>query len=179
MIAVSLLVLFLMMVGWIAALTTASKMYRAAEGWESPSTRRYSMGDFLALFVAVLPPLAILSMVWRLFELPRSGMLLFGGILVPVFAHAWWRSISLLSDLNIEDARRRFVYLAVVEPLLLVGTFFAAGEIIMAFVVFDSQNFPYVPWMVVTGGTGVVGALLHFTIRWIVAGAARQDNKER
>jgi len=88
---------------------------------------RFATSDFLALMVLLAVPLVFLSAArkWQDTDL----LLAFGSMLVAVFTYAWWRGVTMLSGLEILDSTRRFVFLALLLPVVLVGSTIAAPTV--------------------------------------------------
>ena len=110
-----------LLAAWVYVLVVMAKVQRLESPDNDTPEARLQIADLLALFVFVLPPLVLFSNLNQadeesLPELLAVGVVIFLGVVV-----AWWLSVEALCTQGIFSGVRRFLFLAFVVPVGVVG----------------------------------------------------------
>ncbi|MGI9454927.1 MAG: hypothetical protein ACR2NU_00100 [Aeoliella sp.] len=153
--------------GWAYAL---SSMGAIDAVWsDEPARAKIRLIDFFALFAVLQAPLLVTSIAVRSHAVGLAVAIVIGLLLTALFAGMWWRGVSALTSLEIEDWRRRMLCLAVLLPTSLVGGVVALPVAVFmpVYLVMGGEEL----WLRFTAGLSlaIVGGLVGLGAQWVVA----------
>ncbi|QDU55206.1 hypothetical protein [Aeoliella mucimassa] len=166
-----MVVLIFMLVGWACALIALRAMFAATSDQTVKPSREFSLVDLMALFVAVLPPLLLFSSTASFPHFDWQTKLIFGGLLMLVFARAWWRAVLLLTQLRINQSVRRFAFLAIILPVILVGTVVVAGGVLTVYPALTYAKLANDGWLLTMSQIGGLGYAMQLAVHWVKLGS--------
>jgi general stress protein CsbA len=148
---------------------------------EKPSVSTFYLIDFFSLSFLLAVPLCFLANVWkwnyyRVEELPFLQPV--GVILLLVFAYAWWRGMTALSSADVSHSGKRFLYLAVLTPIAIIGS-----AVVVPFLSITALNIPnfsrstFAGWCAGVITTVAIAFGGRKASQWIVTNDVSQTNR--
>lgn len=160
----------LLVAGWSYCFVEARRMFQRYPKHRSCKLKQVQLVDILAFFVVASLPLTFMSIAIK-WNNPIETEVVCGLALVGIFVVVWWEAVKLLSSQNISEPGRRFLFLAVLQPGMVVGGFLAPVALLALPAAYVELGFPTLQWELSTYGLAAAGALFGLGNRWVAAGA--------
>jgi hypothetical protein len=138
-------------------------------------SRQFTLADFLALFLVFQLWMALVHGLFHDGTGEARGLLDVCGWIV--LGLPWWVCVQMLSRAGVRTAWRRGVFLAIVLPITVAGTFaIVAYTVTLPIVLFETlRHQARFDWLLLMLGAGVfLFGIFHATgrvSRWVAAGA--------
>lgn len=139
---------------------------------------KFSLTDIFWLMLLLQIPLAYLvaATKWQ----DATQVTIVGGLLLLMFVFLWWRGISLLGRLGIDEPLRRGVYLAAIVPVAVLGAFATAVLTVFIFNImmnWEQDNFRPIEMFYIFGMIAlvvIVAMVFRRLTNWVLAGSSQE-----
>jgi hypothetical protein len=169
MLLLLLFLLYFLVCGAAFAYAILQPFARAVGGRARPN--RFITSDLLWLMTMLALPMGCLSAVVRGYDAVPVAVV--SGLLIAVFAFAWWRGTATLSGLGIRQPLRRWIFLVVILPVSFVGGALTPLVLLAsALAIGEMHRRPHISWISLASAAGLL--LLAVSFRrlsyWVLKG---------